>query len=395
MKIPQGYKQTEVGVIPEDWDVSTLGRCVSIYDGTHQTPHYVTVGIPFYSVENVSSNDFKHTKYISLDEHLYLTKRWKIERGDILMTRIGSVGVCKHINWNVNASFYVSLALLKPFRHISAEYIVVASNALYFKEEIISNSLPFAIPQKINLRNIASIRILLPPIEEQKRIAEALGDVDKLIAALDKKIAKKKLIKQAAMQQLLTGKKRLQGFSEEWETRKLGEISQIKTGKRNGDEQTEHGKYPFFVRSSVIARIDSYSFDGEAILVPGEGGIGNIFHYINGKFDYHQRVYKISDFADFVCGKYIYYYMQRYFGEYAMSLTVKATVDSLRLPTFEEFKVDLPINIKEQQAIANVLSDMDEEILDLERKRDKYQLLKNGMMQKLLTGQIRLNIQYI
>ena len=136
--------------------------------------------------------------------------------------------------------------------------------------------------------------------------------------------------------------------------------------------------------------IDTYSFDGEAILVPGEGGIGNIFHYINGKFDFHQRVYKISDFADEACGKFIYFYMSRYFGEYALSLTVKATVDSLRLPTFEEFVICMPSDIKEQQAIATILSDMDKEIADLEAQRNKYRLLKSGMMQKLLTGQIRL-----
>ena len=146
----------------------------------------------------------------------------------------------------------------------------------------------------------------------------------------------------------------------------------------------------FFVRSQKVYAIDTYSFDGEAILVPGEGGIGNIFHYINGKFDFHQRVYKISGFADEVCGKFIYFYMSRYFGEYALSLTVKATVDSLRLPTFEEFVIFMPSDIKEQQSIATILSDMDKEIADLEAQRDKYRLLKSGMMQKLLTGQIRL-----
>ena len=230
----------------------------------------------------------------------------------------------------------------------------------------------------------------MPPIAEQWRIAGALSDVDALIATLDKKIAKKRLIKQGAMQQLLTGKKRLPGFSEKWVFKKLGEIARIKTGKRNGEEQVKNGKYPFFVRSNVVARIDSYSFDGEAILVPGEGGIGAIFHYVNGKFDYHQRVYKISDFADAIYGKYVYYYMQRYFGEYALSLSVKATVDSLRLPTFEEFSIVLPNNIEEQQAIATILSDMDKKIADLEARRDKYKLIKSGMMQKLLTGQIRL-----
>jgi len=243
------------------------------------------------------------------------------------------------------------------------------------------------------LEPYCGVRLPCSPVAEQRAIAEALSDIDGLIAALDKKIAKKRLIKQGAMQQLLTGKKRLPGFSGPWMERKLGAISHIKTGSCNGDQAVDNGKYPFFVRSQKVYAIDSYSYDGEAILVPGEGGIGSIFHYINGKFDYHQRVYKISDFADNVCGKYIFFYMSRYFGEYALSLTVKATVDSLRLPTFEEFVICMPLNIEEQQAIATILNDMDKEIDDLEAQRDKYRLLKSGMMQKLLTGQIRLKIK--
>ena len=390
--IPQGYKLSELGIIPEDWEVRQLGDCVNVYDGTHQTPNYVPVGIPFYSVENITANNFSHTKYISPNEHRILTSRYKIQKGDVLMTRIGSIGVCKYVDWDADASFYVSLALLKPY-NIDALYLSMASNATYFKNSILLNSLQFAIPQKINLGNISNVKILAPPIAEQRAIAEALSDVDGLIAALDKKIAKKRLVKQGAMQQLLTCKKRLTGFTDEWVENKLGKISHIKTGSRNGDQAVENGKYPFFVRSQKVYAIDTYSFDGEAILVPGEGGIGNIFHYINGKFDFHQRVYKISDFANEVCGKFIYFYMSRYFGEYALSLTVKATVDSLRLPTFEEFVIHMPSNIKEQQAIATILSDMDKEIADLEAQRDKYRLLKSGMMQKLLTGQIRLKTE--
>lgn len=177
---------------------------------------------------------------------------------------------------------------------------------------------------------------------------------------------------------------------EDWHLKRLGGLSHIKTGKRNGDEQIKNGRYPFFVRSNCIARIDSYSFDGEAILIPGEGGIGNIFHYINGKFDYHQRVYKISNFADDLNGKFLYYYLQKYFGIYALSLTVKATVDSLRLPTFKEFIISIPNSVEEQQRIATALSDVDALIAALDKKIAKKCLIKQGAMQQLLTGKKRL-----
>jgi len=229
----------------------------------------------------------------------------------------------------------------------------------------------------------------IPPLPEQRAIAEALSDVDALIERLDALIAKKRAIKTAAMQRLLTSQQRLQGFSTPWTTKRLGEIAEICTGKKDNQDKTDGGPYPFFVRSENVERIDNYSFDGEAILVPGEGRIGDIFHYVNGKFDYHQRVYKVSDFSADVSGKYVYYYMSQHFGEHAMQNSVKATVDSLRLPTFEKFEVRTP-SLDEQEAIVDILSDMDAEIEALQARRDKTQAIKQGMMQELLTGRTRL-----
>ena len=242
----------------------------------------------------------------------------------------------------------------------------------------------------IYINNLAQVEIELPPIIEQNAIAEVLSDVDGLINALDVLIAKKRAIKQATMQQLLTGKTRLPGFSGAWETKRLGNIATIKTGSKNNEDKDENGQYPLFVRSAIVERINSYCFDGEAILVPGEGGIENIFHYINGRFDCHQRVYMINRFVDGVFGKLIYYIMVLQFGRHAMQNTVKATVDSLRLPTFQTFSFSIPTDIAEQRAIATVLSDMDAEITALEQRRDKTIAIKQGMMQQLLTGKVRL-----
>ena len=225
---------------------------------------------------------------------------------------------------------------------------------------------------------------------EQRRIAEALSDTDTLLAAFEKLIAKKRAIKQGAMQELLTGKRRLPGFEGKWMETTLGEIAlDIRTGKRNNEEKIDNGKYAFFVRSQQIERINDYSYDCEAILVPGEGNIGQIFHYINGKFDCHQRVYKISDFID-VDAKFIYFYIKMFFGQHALMNTVKATVDSLRLPTFVNFRMVIPSAKSEQTAIAEILSDMDAEIDVLTAKLNKLRNIKQGMMSELLAGRIRL-----
>jgi type I restriction enzyme S subunit len=242
----------------------------------------------------------------------------------------------------------------------------------------------------ITSKTLSDIKISLPPLSEQQAIAAALSDADCYIYSLERLISKKRDIKQGAMQKLLTGKKRLSGFTSEWLEKKLGDVAlDIRTGKRNNEEKIENGRYPFFIRSQQVEYINDYSYDCEAILVPGEGNIGQIFHYINGKFDCHQRVYKISAF-DSVDAIFIFYYLKMFFGQYALMNTVKATVDSLRLPTFENFTMLIPKEKSEQTAIATILSDMDAEIDVLTAQLEKAKLIKQGMMQKLLTGRIRL-----
>lgn len=396
MNTKQGYKHTELGIVPEDWNIVTIGELGPISKGSGISRTDANTGkIPCvrYGELYTHHNDYikSFNSFISRD----VSNNAKlIKCGDILFAASGETKeeIGKSVAFIDDFEAYAGgdiIILSTNYEICDAKYIGYISNASFIVKQKAAKGQGDAVVH-ITSDNIKNIIIPLPPLSEQKAIAQALTDVDNLIAALDKQISKKRLLKQGAMQQLLTGKKRLPGFSGEWVEKKLGDISHIKTGNRNGDQAVENGKYPFFVRSQKVYAIDTYSFDGEAILIPGEGGIGDIFHYINGKFDYHQRVYKISDFTNDVCCRYIYFYMLRYFGEYALSLTAKATVDSLRLPTFEEFAIYMPNNIEEQQAIATVLNDMDTEISNLETKREKYRLIKQGMMQKLLTGQIRL-----
>ena len=193
-----------------EWYETTIGEHCCVFDGTHQTPKYTLAGIPFYSVENVTANDFVNTKFITTEEHEQLSSKCKIEKGDILMTRIGSIGDCKYIDWDVNASFYVSLALIKCKETINAQFLSFYSTSSYFKKEIEIRSLLTAIPQKINLGPISEIRLNIPSdIKEQEAIASILSDMDNEIEALEQKLAKTRQIKQGMMQQLLTGKIRL------------------------------------------------------------------------------------------------------------------------------------------------------------------------------------------
>ncbi|NBC03771.1 MAG: hypothetical protein GVY20_08725 [Bacteroidetes bacterium] len=194
-----------------EWGVKKLGElCSDINDGTHYTPKYVDRGVPFYSVENVVADNFSDVKYITPEEHKSLIRRCKPEKGDILLTRIGTLGITKLIDWDVDASIYVSLALLKSNDKIRAEYLYAYTKSVKFVEDLKKRSLTNATPQKINMGEISGIPIHLPNnFEEQLAIGNVLLDMESEIQVLRQKREKTGQIKQGMMQELLTGRARL------------------------------------------------------------------------------------------------------------------------------------------------------------------------------------------
>jgi type I restriction enzyme, S subunit len=171
----------------------------------------------------------------------------------------------------------------------------------------------------------------------------------------------------------------------EWEVDKIENVCSITTGNKNTQDRIDGAKYPFFVRSQTIERINTYSFDGEAVLTAGDGiGTGKIFHYINDKFDFHQRVYKMSHYKENMDGYFFYLYFSNHFHNRIMQMTAKSSVDSVRREMIADMKIPLP-PLPEQTAIATVLSDTDSLIQALEKKIAKKQLIKKGAMQELLT----------
>jgi len=178
---------------------------------------------------------------------------------------------------------------------------------------------------------------------------------------------------------------------EDWNIARIEDIARITTGGRNTQDRVEDGQYPFFVRSQTIERINSYSFDGEAVLTAGDGvGTGKVFHYINGKFDAHQRVYRVSEFNDRINGYFFYLYFSSHFYRRIMQMTAKSSVDSVRREMIARMLVPLPPTKAEQEAIAEALSDADALIESLGQLITKKHNLKQGAMQELLTGKKRL-----
>ena len=386
------FKMTELGPIPKDWEVKRLGELVEVYDGTHQTPTYVECGYPFYSVENITSNDFVNVKRISEDEHKRLTKSHRIEKGDVLMTRIGSIGDCKYVDWDVQASYYVSLALLKKkgCLGIDMRYLALASESELFKKNILLNSLQFAIPQKINLGKISDVLVLYPPLPEQRKIAAALSDVDEMIAALEKMIEKKRKIRTGAMQRLLTGNTRLPGFKGAWVEKRFEDVFvhvPSKTYQIAAEEYLSGGLFP--VVDQGQSTVVGFSNRKDKVFRVNEEGVI--------VFGDHTRIIKYVDF-DFVVGadgtqlllgnstiadtRFLSYCLER--------LDIPNLGYSRHFKYVKDGAYAVPPTLAEQKAIAKVLGDMDEEIAALEAELAKTRQLKQGMMQELLTGKTRL-----
>ena len=167
---------------------------------------------------------------------------------------------------------------------------------------------------------------------------------------------------------------RFKGFNDDWEQRKAKELCSITTGKSNTQEQVQDGKYPFYIRSDVPIRSNRYLYDEEAVITIGDGNIGRVFHYVNGKFDLHQRCYKMADFKELIA-KYFYYFFSTRFYERAMSMTAKATVDSVRLEMISDMEIKYPKSVIEQTNISELFANIDNLITLHQRKLFHYVLI--------------------
>jgi len=242
---------------------------------------------------------------------------------------------------------------------------------------------------KLNSKTIKNIEFKIPNLSEQTKIGNFSKQLDDTIALHQRQLELLKEQKKGFLQKMFPKNGaskpeiRFSGFTNDWEQRRLGSFSKIKTGSSDLQDASPDGSYPFFVRSEKIERSNRYLFDGEAVLIPGEGRLGEIYHYINGKFDFHQRVYRISHFSNYgVSGLFVLYSMKNNFKRHAMKFTVKATVDSLRLPMLTEFELKLP-SISEQKKISLFFKQLDDSIALQERKLESLKEQKKGFLQKM------------
>ena len=241
---------------------------------------------------------------------------------------------------------------------------------------------------RINITDNAffSLKILIPPLDEQKKIAKILSTWDEAINLTINLIESKKQFKKALMQNLLTAKICFPQFKDEWKETKLGEICEIQTGKLNANAMIQGGRYKFFTCAKEVFEIDDYAFDTEAILISGNGENVGYIHYFNGKFNAYQRTYVLDKFTENIL-------FIKHFLEFALKRKIEiekkdGNTPYIVLSTIFDFIVKLP-NLKEQQKIAEVLTACDDEINLLNLKLENLKKQKQGLMQKLLKGEMR------
>jgi type I restriction enzyme, S subunit len=369
-----------------EWEKKKLGEVAELTSSKRVYANdYVANGIPFYRGKEITElkENKTPTDILYISNNAY--EEFKITFGvpqinDLLITAVGTLGNVLTIK--SNEPFYFkdgNLIWLKKVNQ-NSEFLEIV---LYFNFKEIEKLAIGSSQKALTMVELRKISFLFPTLPEQTKVAAFLTAVDEKIQALKKKKSLLEQYKKGVMQKLFSQELRFKDDNgnefPDWEMKKLGEITKITTGSSNRQDSSLIGEFTFFDRSQDIRTSDRYLFDGEAIIVPGEGQ-EFIPKYFIGKFDLHQRTYAIMDFEG-INGIFLFYSIS-FNTNHLNSHAVGSTVKSLRLPMFETMPINLPC-IEEQTKIANFLSAIDEKINHITTQIEKTQVWKKGLLQKM------------
>ena len=411
------FKDTEVGRIPEDWDIKQLGKNI-LYLRTGLNPRvHFRLNTPdadgFYiTVRELHGFDIvvdEQTDRINHQAAERINNRAKLKVGDVLFSGTGTIGQTalvkeEPINWGIKEGIYAITPDSHKLDSVFLIYYLHTTKAIALYSSMSSGSTISSVP----MTKFIKFPLSLPSLSEQKRIALALSNIDALISELGKLIEKKRAIKQGAMQQLLTGKQRLRGFSEPWVEKKLGEICEFQNGytpSKAVNSFWENGTIPWFrmedirtngrILSDAIQHITEEAvkgslFPANSIIMSTTATIGEhalliVDSLANQRFTNLTFRKSLTQAVDVMW----FYHYCFILGEWCKMNINEGGLASVNMIDFSNVMIPLP-SVKEQSAIASVLTSMDNEISALEAKREKYSSIKQGMMQQLLTGKIRL-----
>lgn len=410
VEMKSGYKMTEVGVIPEDWEVKELSSISEIKSGKR---------LPKGSLVTSSKTPYPYIRvidmnmgYLNLSDIMYVPEnvqpmisKYIISKNDIYISVAGTLGLVGKIPEELDGANLTENANRITEIQCNRDYLMY-----YMMSPLIQNVIEaertIGAQPKLALQRIRDFYIVLPgDNREQTAIAAALSDADSLISALTKKIEKKKAIKQGLMQQLLTGKKRLPGFGGVWDVVQLKRIISEFIVPMRDKPTALTGPIPWcriedfdgkYLKKSLsnqgvdlntVSQMNLKIFPVNTLLVSCSANLGRCA-IVKQKLVTNQTFIGLVP-SDRIDVEFLYYKMSRE-DKNLNNMATGTTISYLSREQFENYEILIPSSKAEQTAIANILSDCDSEIAALEEKRDKYQEIKQGMMQQLLTGKIRL-----
>jgi len=407
MSVSKGFKQTEVGMIPEDWEIEAISEIASVKTGPFGSllheKDYVSSGTPIITVEHlgeygITSKDIPNVSDI---DKLRL-KEYILRKHDIVFSRVGSIDRSALVS-DHETGWLFSGRLLRvrgTSRLANPIYLNYCFKSESFKKKIYSVAVGQTMAS-LNTKILKSVKVSLPPPVEQTAIAAALSDMDALIEGVEKLLEKKRCIKQGAMQELLTGKRRVSGFEsqagfqqtevgvipKDWRVKKLSDLSSMKSGKAITSKNIHDTDiYPCLGGNGLRGYTSSYTHDGNFALIGRQGALCGNVQFISGKFFASEHAVVVTSKEQIDIKLLYYMLLDMNLHQYAES----SAQPGLSVAKINELPIALPSSRAEQTAIAAILSDMDSEIEQLEKQLAKYRQLKTGMMQELLTGKKRL-----
>ncbi|KRL28677.1 type-i specificity determinant subunit [Limosilactobacillus frumenti DSM 13145] len=330
----------------DDWEQRKLLETQTTFtDGNYsslypQKEDFTTAqnGVPFLTGSDIYDGKLnnKNCKYITHEKNKKLTSGHVAFDDVVIAVRgsLGNIGYASKNNegWNINSQ----LAIIRTNKDELNGYFIFCYLITNEGLKAINSRITGTALKQLPIKQLSSIYIPVIGLKEQNLISKIFKLITNQITLQQRKLDLLNQLKKGLLQKMFADKDskrpilRFNGFTDDWEERKLGDVTDIKTGSRNHQDSVENGKYPFFVRSEKIERLDEYDFDTTAILIPGDGRIGEIFHYYDGKFALHQRVYKVDNFNG-IDVLFLLSLFRYSFRRHALRLNAQGTVPSLCL----------------------------------------------------------------
>lgn len=362
---------------PSDWAVKPLLDIVTVTSGQVDPRLPDFREMPLIAPDHIESATGRLLDVRTAEQQGAISGKYRVDAGDIIYSKIRPY-LQKAYLAEFAALCSADMYPLKPNAGVDGNFIVNTLLGRNFTSFAVGVSMRSGIP-KINRTELAEYHLAVPPSGEQERIGAALADTDALIGALERLIAKKRDIRRGLMQELLTGRTRLPGFTGEWRTVRLGDLLRVRNGRSQKEVETPHGRYPILATGGEIGRTDTPIYDGPSVLIGRKGTIDRPQFRDQPFWTVDTLFYtEVSPRADARCTTVDW-----------MSLNEATGVPSLTGGRIESVEVTVPSH-DEQRAIAGVLLDVDSEIAALDRRLESARNIKQGMMQELLSGRTRL-----